>query len=679
VLFVDDLHWIDPESDAFLAAIAEAVAGTRTMLLVNYRPEYVAPWTELPDHRALDLRPLGAEAVEALTGELLGREPALASLRRRVAERSAGNPFFAEELVQSLAEAGTLSGAKGSYRLTTSEGDVALPATVQAVLDARIDRAGERPKEVLQAAAVIGPEFLERVLARVAELPEDDLRAALDSLRRAEFIVERALYPEAEWAFKHPLTQEAAYRSQLSSRRTRLHAAVARAITDLLPERSNENAALVAHHWELAGEFLEAAKSHGRAAEWIGVRDSAAADRHWRRARELLEEVPETDEALRLRLVACERILGIGWRVRLSLDEVERAFADGREIAARLGDRGASARIAAAHAANRSYFGPDSAEILARTKEAMTYAEETDDRDLRISLLQQFSWVELLRGDVAAGLDVTARGIALAAGDSNLGRNLFGYSPLSSLHCFRGFFLMLGGRVAEGGAELERGIALAREIGDEDSLQFPLGQMSAYAYFSGDAERALPRVLEALDITARIGHRWGLAMAYDCLGHTYLVSGDWRRAADALAEARRARGDVDDPYQTCWLSQGLAEAAIGLGNAAEAVLLAEGAAAIANRWRWPYPECAARLTLCRALRHARGREAAAEIDEELTRIETLARKGRMTAFLAFAAVERAELRGILGDAEGRRTGLEAARRDLVAMGASALADRLRPA
>src|SRR6185503_19060079 len=149
-------------------------------------------------------QPLGAEAVGALLDELLGADASLGPVRAQIAERSAGNPFFAEELVQSLAEAGTLAGAKGSYRLVTRAERLSLPSTVQSLLDARIDRAGERAKGVLQAAAVIGPAFLERVVAGVTELESAELRATLDELRRAEFLVERALYPETEWAFKHP-------------------------------------------------------------------------------------------------------------------------------------------------------------------------------------------------------------------------------------------------------------------------------------------------------------------------------------------------------------------------------------------------------------------------------------------------------------------------------------------
>src|SRR5207249_9119585 len=157
-----------------------------------------------------------------------------------------------------------------------------VPATVQAVLAARIDRLPEREKEVLQAAAVIGKEFAEPVIRRVSEFSQADVAAALRTLALAEFIYEATAHPEGGYAFKHPLTHEVAYRSQLGERRARIHAAVARALAALHPDKLDERAALLAYHWEAAGDALEAARWNRRAAEWVRATDLAAALGHWR-------------------------------------------------------------------------------------------------------------------------------------------------------------------------------------------------------------------------------------------------------------------------------------------------------------------------------------------------------------------------------------------------------------
>ncbi len=163
----EDLHWTDGGTDAFLANYVEAVAGTRTLIVLNFRPEYHATWMQKSYYQQLPLLPLGPEATAELLRELLGADPPLAPIAERIQQRTGGNPFFIEEILQSLVEAGHLEGSRGAYRIARPVGDEALPATVQAVLAARIDRLDAREKAVLQTAAVIGKEFAEPVLRRV--------------------------------------------------------------------------------------------------------------------------------------------------------------------------------------------------------------------------------------------------------------------------------------------------------------------------------------------------------------------------------------------------------------------------------------------------------------------------------------------------------------------------------
>src|SRR5262249_39840217 len=179
-----------------------------------------------------------------------------------------GNPFFIEEVVRSLEETGSLAGHRGAYRLARAVETIAVPATIQAVLAARIDRLAEREKGGLPMAGVIGQEFGERLLCRASDLSEPDLAAALRGLVTAEFLYPSALFPEAEYTFTHPLTQEVAYGSQLAERRARVHAAVAAAIEERDGDRLDERAALLAHHWEGAGDALPAARAPPPAAAW---------------------------------------------------------------------------------------------------------------------------------------------------------------------------------------------------------------------------------------------------------------------------------------------------------------------------------------------------------------------------------------------------------------------------
>src|SRR5690606_2971286 len=188
LLVVEDLHWVDAASEAFLRHLCDALPAARVLLLLNYRPEYTASWLDAVPGARIDLEPLRDDASAELLHELLGDDPSLAAVAPALAERAAGNPFFIEEMVRALADAGTLAGARGAYRLIAPDAALALPPTVQGVLAARIDRLGEVEKEVLQTAAVVGKTFDRDVLRRVEDLPDAELERALAVLERAEFL-----------------------------------------------------------------------------------------------------------------------------------------------------------------------------------------------------------------------------------------------------------------------------------------------------------------------------------------------------------------------------------------------------------------------------------------------------------------------------------------------------------
>ncbi|MGH6693565.1 MAG: AAA family ATPase, partial [Gammaproteobacteria bacterium] len=315
VTLVEDLHWFDAASEAFLEPMVDARPGTRALLVLNFRPEFHASWMQRSWYQQLPLRPLGAEAQQELLRELLGTDESLAGLAARLAERTGGNPFFMEETVLSLAESGALTGSRGSYRLARPLEAISVPATVQAILGARIDRLPEREKALLQTASVVGGELSESLLREVAELPDRDLSGALRALVRGEFLYEVAFYPEPEYVFKHPLTREVAYQSQLAPRRARVHATVARALEAMNPAGTGEHAALLAHHYEAAGEALPAARWHDRAAHFALRADYAEARRHWERVRALAGGLPESIESADLVAAACAQLLRAGSRL----------------------------------------------------------------------------------------------------------------------------------------------------------------------------------------------------------------------------------------------------------------------------------------------------------------------------------------------------------------------------
>jgi class 3 adenylate cyclase len=258
ILLIDDLHWIDAASESFVAALVEVVCGTQAFLLLNFRPEYGAAWMEGAEVPRLGLAPLDRKAVVRLIRDLIGTDPSTRDLPDLVYERVGGNPLFVEESVRSLLESGRLQGDRGGCVQVDPERDLEIPLSVRAVIAARIDRLAAEHKRVLQAASVIGKRFEKAVLVKVVDVAESELDASLRALEEAEFVHHETPYRPADYAFKHPLTQEVASESLLSERRAQLHAAVAQALEES-QERLGARADRIAHHWEAANRPHDAA------------------------------------------------------------------------------------------------------------------------------------------------------------------------------------------------------------------------------------------------------------------------------------------------------------------------------------------------------------------------------------------------------------------------------------
>ena len=261
VLVIEDLHWLDKTSEEYLTFLIESLAGTPVLLLTTYRPGYAVRWAAKTYYTQIALDRLPRQEVGELLQALLGEDPQLDPLKRLLTERTEGNPFFLEESVRMLAESQVLAGERGSYRLMKALQTIRVPATVQAVLAARIDRLPAEDKHLLQTAAVIGKQISLTLLQTVADQPEDALRQGLAHLQAAEFVYDMGLFPDVQYAFTHALTHEVAYGSLLQERRRALHASIIEAIETLYTDRLAEWRDRLAYH-VVRGEVWSKAPSY---------------------------------------------------------------------------------------------------------------------------------------------------------------------------------------------------------------------------------------------------------------------------------------------------------------------------------------------------------------------------------------------------------------------------------
>jgi predicted ATPase len=308
LLVFEDLHWIDAETQALLDSLVESLPTARLLLLVNYRPEYQHGWGSKTYYTQLRLDPLPPASADEFLQALLGDDPSLASLKQLLIARTEGNPFFLEESVRTLVETGVLVGGPGAYRLAQALPTIQVPATVQAVLAARIDRLPPEEKRLLQTAAVVGTEVPFALLQAIADVPEAALHRGLGHLQAAEFLYETGLFPEPEYTFKHALTHEVAYNSLLLERRRVLHAHLVEALEALAPERVTEQVERLAYHavrgevWDKAVTYCQQAGA--RADDRAAFREAVAA---FEQALQALVHLPESGDtrvlAIELRLV----------------------------------------------------------------------------------------------------------------------------------------------------------------------------------------------------------------------------------------------------------------------------------------------------------------------------------------------------------------------------------------
>jgi predicted ATPase/class 3 adenylate cyclase len=477
IIVFEDLHWLDIETQEFLALLSDSVATARILLLVNYRPEYRHEWGSKTYYTQLRLDPLGqAEAEEMLTA-LLGDNAVLQPLKQFILTKTEGNPFFMEEIVQALIEQGVLvhdgvgAGLRPAPTMTIT--DLRIPTTIQGILTSRIDRLPLAEKDLLLTLAVIGKEFPFSLLRQVVSQPEDALHRLLAHLQAAEFIYEQPAFPEPEYTFKHALTQEVAYGSVLQDRRKGLHERAAQAIEQLFHSRLEDHYGDLAHHYSRSDNTEKAVEYLGLAGQQA-VRRSANTEAitHLTTALELLKTLPDMPERAQQELAL---LIALGSPLRASkgfaAPEVEMVYTRARDLCEQIGE--ISQRFSVLRGLWGIYF--------ARGQSQMT-------RELAAQLLH----------------------VAERAQDSAL---------LSVAHHVMGMASFVFGEFISAQAHLEQGIALyTPQRQDSFSSLYPMDPgadcrawVSEVLWYLGYPDQALKRSQEALARAYELSHRLTLA------------------------------------------------------------------------------------------------------------------------------------------------------------------------
>ena len=513
---LEDAHWIDAVSESMLAEFLKVIPKTPSMALITYRPHYHGALAQVPGAQTVALDPLGDADTSALVGELVGADSSVGAVAALITERTAGNPFFAEEMVRELAERGVLEGARGRYRCHADVAEVSVPASVQAVIGARIDRLEPGAKQTLSAAAVIGSQFSPDLLSSLGIDP------ALEALVEAELVDQVRFAPRAEYEFRHPLIQAVAYESQLKPERAKLHRRLAEAIEAGDPGSVEENAALIAENLEAAGDVALAYGWHMRAGTWSTHRDMAAARLSWERAREIADALP-TDDAERTEMRIAPRTLlcGTDWRVHQESSSAR--FEELRELCALAGDKPSLAMGMAGqvlHLWDHAHLR----EASALAHELVALVEAIGDPELIVGLSFMPNLVEIEAGGWADVLRWSVRAIELADGDPTKGNFIMG-SPLALAYATRAMGqAVLGHPPSEWLGSIAIAVPMAHET-DPTTYAIVIDLLYGVAICGGALladDAAVELVDEALQIAERSGDDFALANARFAVGLTLM-------------------------------------------------------------------------------------------------------------------------------------------------------------
>ncbi len=553
LMLVDDVHWIDPSSREFLDRLVERVADWPVLLLAMFRPKFHLPWIGQPHVTMLTLPRLDRRDTAAMVAFVAGNAALPAEIMEEIAERTDGVPLFVEELTKAVLE----SGAQGAAALSAMpHPGLGVPATLHASLMARLDRLGPAAKEVAQTGSAIGREFGYGLLASSTDLPEPQLREALDRLVNSGLLFVRGTPPESSYIFKHALVQDAAYSTLLRSRRQRLHARIAARLEDYFPEIVLAQPALLAQH------FAEAGLAEQAVGYWLKAGQQALA----RSA--MKEAVAQLGKGL-------DGLAGLPDRQAREQRELDLQVALGSALTATKGFAGAEVgeTLTRARALAEQLDRPESLVPLilgqywfhcmrAEHRLVLPLGEQLEyignaRNDAPTQLVGRYAhgFTRLYLGEFVAARDLLERcmGLDNPAHRTSLGLSFDAYAAVLT---WLALTLACLGYIDQARSRIDEALSRARRLGHVHTLAHVLNMANRIDWLIG---KPMVRIEELLALTSGHSFSYYLGWARAYRGQSLIAVGQAREGLAlltlGLAEWRAIGSVADTPHLLTWLAE----------------------------------------------------------------------------------------------------------------------------
>jgi class 3 adenylate cyclase/tetratricopeptide (TPR) repeat protein len=497
LIIFEDAHWIDPTSLDLLDRTVARVADLPVLLVVTYRPEFQPTWVGQPHVTMLPLSRLGRRDGAGIMAGITKGKALPGVVVEQILARTDGVPLFIEELTSTLLESGLLRETAYRYELDGPLPPLAIPATLQASLVARLDRLAS-VKDVAQIGAAIGRAFSYELIAAVSDVAPPDLDAALERLTASGLVLRRGTPPEATYSFKHALVQDAAYATLLKSRRQQLHASIAMLLVERFPAMAESLPEVVAHHLTEAGLASEATGYWRKAGQRAGARSANhEAIKFLEQALSHLEALPESQSTL-------EQAFEIRLELRLvliQLGEIQR--------------------------------------MLERLREADTLAARLNDDHRRGRVWAFMTSVHSLLGELEEAAVTATRALKIAARLGDIRLQILTTSYLEQVHYYRGEYVRvvelatdnLGTLTAEGGDEFS-GTSASPWVLDRNWLVICLAELGRFVE-AAEHEGELIRFAESTQ------NAFNHALAYSAASTLHRLKGDWTKARSLVEHTVR--------------------------------------------------------------------------------------------------------------------------------------------